>query len=91
MPEIANSIRFGALCVASLLLFATAARAIGTTTGSREPRGDIHKSPDRRSPTVLGGVGAEAHACVPLFVSPPLARAVTGQVSAKKSGHWMSA
>ncbi len=29
MPEIANSIRFGALCVASLLLLATDAHAHG--------------------------------------------------------------
>ncbi len=39
MPGIANSIRFGALCVASLLLLATAARAIGTVaSASAVPR-----------------------------------------------------
>ena len=51
MPEIATSIRFGALCVASLLLLATATRAIGTTTGSREPLSD--RGCPTLSPSVL--------------------------------------
>ena len=55
MPEIATSIRFGALCVASLLLLATAARAIGTTTGTRGPPGRLFVTSNRPlSTTIIG-------------------------------------